>query len=141
MFFFTISDIFWHTAYLPPANEVWGKVIFLHLFVILGGLLGECLLPWGGGGVPGGDCWNAFLFMLAIILSATEHFTKPREEIGISFSLTGSSSQRTDSKISLFMILGVIPFWKGNAFLALQVFSYTINWQHCQGAVVRKTFV
>ena len=27
-----------HTAYatlLPPANEVWGKVIFLHLFVIL----------------------------------------------------------------------------------------------------------
>ena len=22
-------------SYLPPANEVWGKVIFLHLFVIL----------------------------------------------------------------------------------------------------------
>ena len=32
---------------LPPANEVWGKVIFLHLFVILftGGVRG-C---WGGG--------------------------------------------------------------------------------------------
>ena len=63
---------------LPPANEVWGKVIFLHLFVILftGGayfmgclLRGECLVPGGlvreGGawswegclvpGVPGGD--------------------------------------------------------------------------------------
>ena len=29
--------------YLPPANEVWGKVIFLHLCVIL----------FTGGGVPG----------------------------------------------------------------------------------------
>ena len=29
--------------YLPPANEVWGKVIFLHLFVILftGGVPGQ----------------------------------------------------------------------------------------------------
>ena len=24
-----------HSTLLPPANEVWGKVIFLHLFVIL----------------------------------------------------------------------------------------------------------
>ena len=24
-----------HGSFLPPANEVWGKVIFLHLFVIL----------------------------------------------------------------------------------------------------------
>ena len=48
-------------SFLPPANEVWGKVIFLHLFVILsapgvvvcsqGGLLGG-LLP--GGSAPGG---------------------------------------------------------------------------------------
>ena len=30
------------SGYLPPANEVWGKVIFLHLFVIL---------FTGGGGV------------------------------------------------------------------------------------------
>ena len=44
--------------FLPPANEVWGKVIFLNLFVILfiGGVLGPggtCL-----GGVPalGGVC-------------------------------------------------------------------------------------
>ena len=37
--------------FLPPANEVWGKVIFLHLFVILfmGGVLGPGgYLPWGG---------------------------------------------------------------------------------------------
>ena len=35
---------------LPPANEVWGKVIFLHLSVIL--FTVGCLVP-GGGGVPG----------------------------------------------------------------------------------------
>ena len=48
--------------FLPPANEVWGKVMFLHLSVILftrggGGLvwshfLSGCLIPcsfWGGG--------------------------------------------------------------------------------------------
>ena len=32
--------------YLPPANEVWGKVIFLHLSVILF-TGGGCLLPGG----------------------------------------------------------------------------------------------
>ena len=31
--------------FLPPANEVWDKVIFLHLFVIL--FTGGCLLPGG----------------------------------------------------------------------------------------------
>ena len=33
---------------LPPANEVWGKVLFLHLFVILftGGGLPECMLGY-----------------------------------------------------------------------------------------------
>ena len=45
------------SKFLPPANEVWGKVIFLHLFVIL--FMGGCLLSrgWGAssGGVPGGD--------------------------------------------------------------------------------------
>ena len=44
-------------ALLPPANEVWGKVIFLHLFVILftGGMPGPggCLLR--GGSAPGGS--------------------------------------------------------------------------------------
>ena len=35
---------------LPPANEVWGKVIFLHLFVILF-TVGGC--SWGVSG-PGG---------------------------------------------------------------------------------------
>ena len=44
--------------FLPPANEVWGKVIFLHLFVIL---LAEGVPGLGGGawswGVPGpGGC-------------------------------------------------------------------------------------
>ena len=34
--------------YLPPANEVWGKVIFLHLFVIL----------FTGGGVCLSACWD-----------------------------------------------------------------------------------
>ena len=65
----------------PPAKEVWGKVIFLHLFVILftGGVHGPggCLVPGevhGPGGClvetpPDGYCcgryasyWNAFLF-------------------------------------------------------------------------------
>ena len=52
---------------LPPASEVWGKVIFLHLFVILftGGhawLLGggrACMVAPGGACVvaPGGHAW------------------------------------------------------------------------------------
>ena len=32
IFNYTIN---WRQIFLPPANEVWGKVIFLHLFVIL----------------------------------------------------------------------------------------------------------
>ena len=54
--------------FLPPKNKVWGKVIFLHPFVILftGGVpgLGGCLVPGGclipgeglvqGGSGPGG---------------------------------------------------------------------------------------
>ena len=62
----------WYFRYLPPANEVWGKVIFLHLFVILfmGG--GHAWHAWQGGlwgmygrGVhgrghawPGGHAWQ-----------------------------------------------------------------------------------
>ena len=39
---------------LSPANEVWDKVIFLHLFVIL--FTGEC--AWAGGHAwPGGHAW------------------------------------------------------------------------------------
>ena len=52
------------TVLLPPANEVWGKVIFLHLSVILftggGGIpaciasgIPACLAGLGGGGVGG----------------------------------------------------------------------------------------
>ena len=52
---------------LPPANEVWGKIIFLHLFVILftgGGAWswegvpgpGGCLVP--GGGLLWEDAWS-----------------------------------------------------------------------------------
>ena len=44
---------------LPPANEVWGKVIFLHLFVILF-TGGACVVAPGGRGacmvVPGDMC-------------------------------------------------------------------------------------
>ena len=41
-------------TFLPPANEVWGKVIFLHQFVIL--LTGGCAwLPGGMRGCSGGD--------------------------------------------------------------------------------------
>ena len=42
--------------YLPPANEVWGKVIFLHLFVILF-TGGACVVAPGGGvrGCSGGE--------------------------------------------------------------------------------------
>ena len=37
-----------NSSLLPPANEVWGKVIFLHQFVIL--FTGEaCVVAWGGG--------------------------------------------------------------------------------------------
>ena len=38
-----------HISLLPPANEVWGKVIFLHLSVIL---------FTGGGGVLRGSAWS-----------------------------------------------------------------------------------
>ena len=40
------------TSVSTPANEFWGKVIFLHLFVIL--FTGGCLLP---GGVCSRGCW------------------------------------------------------------------------------------
>ena len=41
-----------HSVFLPPANEVWGKVIFLHQFVIL--------FTWGGlHGCSGGACMVA----------------------------------------------------------------------------------
>ena len=53
---------------LPPANEVWGKVIFLHLFVILfrGGVPGSggvCSrgvggVPGPGGSAPRGSAWS-----------------------------------------------------------------------------------
>ena len=38
--------------FLPPANEVWGKVIFLHLFVILF-TGGACVVAPGEGGMRG----------------------------------------------------------------------------------------
>ena len=47
---------YWSAFLLPPANELWGKVIFLHLFVIhsQGGMRG-----WGRGCVRGrgGHAW------------------------------------------------------------------------------------
>ena len=54
-----LFDPFKVEASLPPANEVWGKVIFLHLFAILftgGGQPGPGMwVPGpGGGSVPGG---------------------------------------------------------------------------------------
>ena len=45
--------------FLPPANEVWGKVMFLQVSVILltGGSRGVCVHGSGGGCmVPGGVC-------------------------------------------------------------------------------------
>ena len=56
-------------VFLPPANEVWGKVIFLHLSVILftggvacsGGFVpapgGACSGGWGGVPGPGAAWW------------------------------------------------------------------------------------
>ena len=52
-------------AYLPPANEVWGKVIFLHQFVILftggmrGFIRGACVVLFGGACMVlfGGHAW------------------------------------------------------------------------------------
>ena len=43
-----LSSMLCHCTSLPPANEVWGKVIFLHLFVILftGGGLPQCMLGY-----------------------------------------------------------------------------------------------
>ena len=40
------------SVFLPPANEVWGKVIFLHLFVIL----------FTGGGMHGSLGGHTWLF-------------------------------------------------------------------------------
>ena len=58
------------TMLLPPANEVWGKVIFLHLFVILftgghawlqGGMRGcrrgACVVAGGHAWLYGGHAW------------------------------------------------------------------------------------
>ena len=57
-------------GYLLPANEVWGKVIFLHLFVILftGGhvwLLGGMCGCWGACMVAGGHAWLQGACMVA----------------------------------------------------------------------------
>ena len=48
-----MENSYWTTRvpFLPPANEVWGRVIFLHLFVIL--FTGEGAWSQGGPG-PGG---------------------------------------------------------------------------------------
>ena len=63
---FLIPTLYMQRVYslLPPANEVWGKVIFLHLFVILftGGAcmvaLGVCGCLWGGVcGCSGESAW------------------------------------------------------------------------------------
>ena len=48
----TFSTSFFYL--LPPANEVWGKVIFLHLFVIL--FTGGCLVPGWWRIPPGSYC-------------------------------------------------------------------------------------
>ena len=47
------------SLYLPPANEVWGKVIFLHQFVILFTGGGACVVAPGGACVValGGHAW------------------------------------------------------------------------------------
>ena len=45
-------------SYLPPANEVWGKVIFLHLSVILF-TGGACVVAGGGYGWLPGACMVA----------------------------------------------------------------------------------
>ena len=56
----------WWRCFLPPANEVRGKVIFLHLFVILftGGACvvaprGACMVAWGVCMVAPGGCMVA----------------------------------------------------------------------------------
>ena len=61
--------------FLPPVNEVWGKVIFLHLFVILsrggasswGGASSQGVPPPGGCLLPGGaSSWGGcFLWRCA----------------------------------------------------------------------------
>ena len=85
---------YWNAFLLPPANDVWGKVMFWHLCVILftGGSLsqhasqvtwrggvsvqGVGLCPGGGGGLSGrppvtvtsgryASYWNAFLLRLS----------------------------------------------------------------------------
>ena len=58
---FHLNTEFLHTVrlLLPPANEVWGKVIFSQACVKNSVHREGCLLPGGGGcllrGVPGGD--------------------------------------------------------------------------------------
>ena len=62
---------------LPPANEVWGKVIFSETCVKNSVHKGGCLLPWGassqrvpplGRGVPGGDLPGRLLLRAVRIL-------------------------------------------------------------------------
>ena len=49
--------IFFYTGLLPPANEVWSKVIFLHLFVILF-TGGRAWLLGGYAWLLGGSAWD-----------------------------------------------------------------------------------
>ena len=78
-------------ALLPPANEVWGKVIFLHLSVIL--FTGGVSCPGGGeGSGPGGGeggysyGWyasyrNTFLFRSFIFINASIRFGEFRSKV------------------------------------------------------------
>ena len=64
------------TSVLPPANEVWGKVMFLHLCVILFTGGGGLLTPGGAGQTPPdtsasgqyASYWNAFFFLFYLQL-------------------------------------------------------------------------
>ena len=60
-----ITSIYGGFFLLPPANEVWGKVMFLHQFVILftGGACvvlfwGACVVLFRGGGGMHGFIWG-----------------------------------------------------------------------------------
>ena len=57
--YFTFSLRVKMDSYLPPANEVWGKVIFLHQFVILFTGGGACVVALGGHAwlLRGGRAW------------------------------------------------------------------------------------
>ena len=122
------------TMLLPPANEVWGKVIFLHQFVILFTGRGAYVVAPGGawllrGGVvaPGGHTWllqggHAWLLWGGM-----------RGCLGVCMVLFGGHAWFYSGGHAWFYTRGHAWFYLGGACVVFSVFSDTMRYGQWAG--------